>query len=136
MFLYLWMLISICMRITNALSLSLIKPSLLAANGISNTTESFLVGAFKPICNIASETWGLNVASCEEAVNLVKKAYTDSDGARTIYRRNIPKPKGADQSVPSRTLSCRSIFFSEGRRQSCRQRMYDLTLASGWTLCC
>ena len=59
------------MRITNALSLSLIRPPLLAANSTLYTSESFLIGTFKPTCMVTSSTFGLDVASCEEAMNLV-----------------------------------------------------------------
>lgn len=113
MFLYHLTLFSTWLGITLALSLPLIDPLVLvAADSTLSAFNGSLLGASEPRCESNFYGANLNVASCKEAVDLMKGKFN----ARTYVQRNTPQPQGNFQSLPNRSLSCKSEFFSRDQR--------------------
>ena len=97
-------LFSTCLGRTLALSLPLVDPiQMIAANSALSALNGSL-RATKPYCDSGFFGENLNVASCKEAVDLMKYNYN----ARTYVNRNTPQPRGDIPSLPNRWLSCKS----------------------------
>lgn len=109
MFVYHMTLFSTCLGTTLALSLPLVDPLvLIAVNSTLHASNGSLLGATQPNCDSNFYGYDLNVASCKEAVGFLK----DECNARTYVQRNTPQARGNFQSLPNRSLSCESEFFS------------------------
>ena len=113
MFLYHVTLFSTCLGRALALSLPLVDPLVqIAANSTLSALNGSLLGATEPNCDSSFYGGDLNVASCTEAVNLMRDEYK----ARTYVRRNTPQPGGNFQTLPNRSLSCKSNLFTRDQR--------------------
>lgn len=113
MFLYHMTLFSTCLGRAFALSLPLVDPLVLvAANSTLSALNGSLLGAIEPNCASKFYGYNLNVASCKEAVDLMKDEYN----ARIYVRRNTPQPPGNFPELPNRSLSCKSEIFSRHHR--------------------
>lgn len=113
MFLYQVALFSTCLGRTLALSPPPVEPiQIIAADSTLSAANSSLGGASKPDCS--SNFYGeyLNVASCNEALDLMQYYYN----ARTYVKRNTPQPQGNFPTLPDRWLSCKSENFSRDQR--------------------
>lgn len=108
MFVYHMTLFSTCLGRVLALSLPLVDPLvLIAANSSLSASNDSLLGATVPNCDSNFYGYNLNVASCKETVGFMYDEYN----ARTYVQRNTPQPRGNFQSLPNRSLSCKSGFF-------------------------
>ena len=108
MFLYYIALFSTCLGRALALSLPLVDPLLLTApNSTLPGLNGSLLGASNPNCDSNFYGHNLNVASCKEAVELMKGNFN----VRTYVQRNTPEPRGNFQSLPILSLSCKSDCF-------------------------
>lgn len=97
-------LFSTCLGRTLALSLPLVDPFLLTApNSTLSALNGSLLGVTKPNCDPNFYGHNLNVASCEEAVDLMRGLFS----VRTYVQRNTAEPRGDFQSLPIRSLSCK-----------------------------
>lgn len=112
MFLYHMTLFSTCLGRTLALSLPLVDPFLLTAPNSTLSASNGSLGRTNPDCDSNAYGHNLNVASCIEAVYLMKGNFN----VRTYVQRNTPEPRGNFQSLPFRSLSCTSNFFSGDQR--------------------
>ena len=113
MFLYHMTLFLTSLGTALALSLPLVDPFvLIAANSTPSALNGSLLGATEPNCDSNFYGHNLNVASCKEAVDLMKNEYN----TRTYVQRNTPQPRGNFQSLPNRSLSCKSEFSSRDQR--------------------
>ena len=87
MFLYHMTLFLIFLGRALALSLPLVDPLvLIAANSTLSALNGSLLGGTKPRCASNFYGYNLNVASCKEAVDLMK----DTFNAWTYVQRNTP----------------------------------------------